>query len=147
MLQALPKVRPDWIWVVFLLPRSHRMFDDPVVPQNVWLEYISSAKTYWGRVRWLRSDLPKLFRQYAANVLFCFANVGVADRQIPQVVYLHQALIFNPWHFGVRHLVTCIRLIVLRRLVMKGVSNSARVVVQTDDMRKRLEEIVPNVKG
>jgi len=142
-----PRVRPEWRFRVFVLPPRARQFDDPPTGGQVQIEYVPLGDSDLGRLRWLHRELPRRLEAIRAAGLLSFANVGLAKRVVPQVVYLHQALAFqsaSPRKLGV---FAALRMSLPRRLVLRGAGSSAFVIVQTEDMRRRVETAAPSLAG
>jgi glycosyltransferase involved in cell wall biosynthesis len=146
-LEWLPRVRPEWEWVVYLLPRRCREFDDPPPWNGVEIETVPIGDSCLGRMWWLYGGLRPRLARAGADVLLAFANVASPRCPVPQVVYVHQLLAFrsSPMRppIGFRE----VRLQFLRALILRGALRSASVIVQTQDMRHRLEAAAPGLTG
>jgi hypothetical protein len=146
-LEWLPKVRPEWEWVVYLLPRRCREFDDPPPRNGVEIETVPVGDPALGRLWWLYSGLPRRLARAGADVLFAFGNVASPRCPAPQVVYVHQRLAFRS--SPVRHRLEFreARLQFLRALILRGALRSPVATAQTCDMRRRLEPAAPGLPG
>jgi glycosyltransferase involved in cell wall biosynthesis len=147
-LEWLPRVRPEWEWVVYLLPRRCREFDDPPLRKGVEIDTVLFGDSPLGRLWWLYAGLPKRLAAAGADALFAFANVASPRCPVPQVVYVQQLLAFPSSaarnYLGLR---VEAQLRVLRVLILRGAPRSAAVIVQTDEMRRRLESTAPGLVG
>lgn len=145
LLHWLPVARPEWKWHVFLFDRALREFDDPPVPPSVAIHHIKDGNTPLQRLRWVNRDVPAHARRLSANVLFSFANIAPFVAPVPQVVFCHQPNAFFddgvPWWMMVKRA----KFRALRWFILKGVRASRAVLVQTDAMRRRIEQIAPDV--
>jgi hypothetical protein len=146
-LEWLPKVRPEWEWVVYLLPRRCREFDDPPPRNGVEIETVPVGDPALGRLWWLYSGLPRRLARAGADVLFAFGNVASPRCPAPQVVYVYQLLAFRS--SPVRHRLEFreARLQFLRALILRGALRSPVATAQTCDMRRRLEPAAPGLPG
>ena len=146
-LEWLPKVRPEWEWAVYLLPRRCREFDDPPPRKGVEIVTVPIGDSALGRLWWLYSGLPGRLARTGADVIFAFANVATLRPPVPQVVYVHQRLAFSSG-FSKGHLsFKEAKLRLLRALILHGALRSTAVIVQTQDMRQRLERAAPRLAG
>jgi glycosyltransferase involved in cell wall biosynthesis len=146
LVEWLPKVRPTWHWLVFLLPPARRAFEDPPPQANLRIEYAASGDSAPGRLWWLYRELPRRLESARADAVFAFANIASTRCPIPQVVYVHQLLAFQNSQRRLRLSVRA-RLRVLRGLILRGAARSAAVIVQTRDMSSRLQASVPELCG
>ncbi|MBS1875391.1 MAG: glycosyltransferase family 4 protein [Acidobacteria bacterium] len=137
LLRWLPIVRPGWRFHVFLLPRQAREFEDPAATDAVSVEFVGSDSTA-SRLGWLTAGLPRKLSSLRADVLFSFANVGVAFCPIPKVVYCQQSLAI---YSGTQQYLgkwMRLKMALLRRLILRGCNSSQAVIVQTESMRQEL---------
>lgn len=136
-LRWLPIVRPNWRFHVFLLPRRSREFRDPVTTNAISIEYVESD---WApsRLRWLVTGLSRRLSSLRADVLFSFANAGISNSPIPQIVYCQQRLAVSTGTGQYLGSQARLRMALLRRLILRGCRNSQSVIVQTESMRRDL---------
>jgi len=145
-LRSLPEVRPEWEWLVFLLPRNCREFDEPPARDGVRIETISAGNSAVGRLWWLYRELPRRLDAARASALLAFANVASPRSSVPQVGYVHQLLAFKTDLTRPASFRTMLRRRGLRHLIVRGARASSFVVVQTGDMRRRLETAAPELR-
>lgn len=143
----LPKVRPEWEWVVYLLPRGCREFDAPPSRSSVRIETAPAGDSSLGRLWWLYRELPKQLSNLRADALFAFSNVASTQCPVPQVVYVQQVLAFRAQTWRAKLDFSDAKMRLLRRLIVRGALRSASAVVQTEDMRHRLECHSPRLVG
>ncbi len=137
-LRWLPVARPDWKWTAYLLPPTAREFADPAEDSRRAIEYVPLGDSGAGRIVWLYRELPRRLRAAGADVLFSVANIAAPGGGVPNVVYLHQALAFPDPGAPRGPLGRRIRLLTLRYLILLGARKSESIVVQTEDMKRRL---------
>lgn len=147
LLEWLPVVRPDWEWVVYLLPRHCREFDDPPTRRKVKIEMVSAGDSPIGRLWWIYRELPKRLASNGTDLLFAFANIISSRCPVPQILYVHQLLAFRTKSVRSRFNSREARLRLMREMILRGASRSASVIVQTEDMRYRLECASPRLAG
>ncbi len=147
LLHWLPRVRPDWLWHVFMFERHLREFDDTPVANSVTIEQTQRGDGGLGRLQWVNRELQERIRSLDADVLFSFANIGSASPSIPQVVFVQQRNAFFAGETPGNSIVTRLRLLFMRHQIMRGALASRAVVVQTDAMRSVIQNIEPNLKG
>lgn len=146
-LQWLPEVRPDWEWQAYVLPRDCREFDNPPTRNGLEITTVSVGDSYLGRLWWLYRELPRELKKTRADVLLAFANTASPRCPVPQVAYVHQALAFSaPFCRKVPTLKT-VKLRLLRTVIVVGALRSSSVIVQTEDMRRRLESAAKRLAG
>lgn len=147
LMHWLPKVRPEWIWHVFLFKRELREFDDPPVGDTVILEHICCGDSGLGRLHWVQSELQKRVRATEADALFSFANIGSPDPIVPQVVFVQQLNAF--FNEGIpKHAITKrLRLRFMRHIILRGTLASRSVIVQTEAMREGMQQLEPSLSG
>lgn len=146
LLHWLPEVRPEWRWHVFLLDRVFRRFDDPVVCDRVVLERVRQGNAQWERLTWVNRHLPARLQHIGADALFAFANIAPSRPVVPQVVLCHQPNAFfsdglPPWSVTLR-----LKMRFMRKHILRGALASEAVLVQTNAMRVRMEQIEPRLR-
>ncbi len=147
LLQWLPISQPDWDWHVFLFERRLREFDDPVVSDRVNVEYVKLGDSGYQRLKWVNRHLPVRLQKIEADVLFSFANIAPTNAVTPQVVFCQQANAFFPEASPLRIVAKRARLWFMRRQILIGARASRAVIVQTDAMRERMEQMEPKLRG
>jgi len=146
-LRWLPEVRPDWHWHVFLLDRDLREFDDPPVSTRVTLERVRNGHMPWQRPWWANCRLPERVSAVGADILFSLTNIAPSRPVRPQVVYCHQRKAFPGAGVPVWLLAQRLRLLVMRKLIVRGALASEAVIVQTNAMREQIETSEPRLRG
>lgn len=147
LLAALPLVRPQWEWLVFLLPRDRRDFDDPPPRDRLRIEAVSIGDSALGRLWWLYRELPGWLESSRASGVLAFANVASPLCPVPQVVYIHQLLAFHTDPRGAPFSFRAFKLRLARGLILRGALRAASVIVQTQHMRSRLESVAAELTG
>ncbi len=147
LLHWLPRVRPEWRWHVFLLDRNLREFDNPLVPEQVVLEYTRLGNKGLGRLAWVNYHLPPRVKAIGADLLFSFANIAPARSNTPQVVFWHQLNAFFNEGIPASRLLKRARLRFMRSNILRGALASDAIIVQTKAMRERIESVEPRLKG
>ena len=142
-LRWLPSVRPNWNWIVYVLPPEARRFEDSPRASGIDIVHVRLGDSNAGRLLWLHHELPKSLKAERVDTLFSFANIASPWPTVPQVVYIHQPLAFPPEGTPARGFLTRARMKLLRGLIIRGALASKSVVVQTQDMRNRLKEHAP----
>lgn len=146
-LRWLPAVRPEWRWTVYLLPPASRDFPDPEAHPRMTVEHVSLGDSEVGRTAWLWLDLPRRLRRIGADVLFSFANIGALRGNTPCVTYVHQALAFRRKASESLPFREFLRFSAMRFLILKGARASRHIIVQTEDMRRRMATAAPDLEG
>ena len=144
LLYWLPRVRPQWNWQVFVLPREHRQFDLESPARGVIVP-ISYADNPVGRLVWLSTRMGAHLRRNGVGIMLCLANAGSLRPAVPQVLFCHQpnALFDNA---SVHHSVTShFRMRLLRRLIFASGAASQGIIVQTGAMKRRFTELAPHL--
>jgi hypothetical protein len=89
---ALQDAGVDWVCLVS---------SDAISSSVPWLRVVRDvcAKTNWlHRSSWEILIAPRLVHRYAPDAVFSLQNTAVAFTKVPQVVYVHQPLLFARWH-------------------------------------------------
>lgn len=146
-LRWLPAVRPEFTWTVYLLPPAMREFADPEPHPRRTIEHVARGDSATGRVLWLWRDLPRRVQAAGVDVVFSFANIGMLSGLTPRVTYLHQALAFPELHAKKQPLSARVRYGTMRFLILNGARKSHCIVVQTEDMQKRLRNADPALES
>ncbi|HZL56306.1 MAG TPA: glycosyltransferase [Bryobacteraceae bacterium] len=146
-LRWLPIARPEWEWKVYMLPARDRFLPDPAAHPRREIEHAELGAFGLGRFLWLLRGLPKRLRLARADVLFSFANTGALGGNVPQVTYLQQSLAFPAGRKIPGTFLYRLRLDILRALVLRGASKSAYLIVQTEDMRRRVAVHAPRLSS
>ncbi len=147
LLHWLPIMRPGWDWHVFLFERSLREFDDPAVSEKVTLEHVALGDNGRQRLEWVNQHLPARVRNLNADTLFSFANIAPVEVNSPKIVFCHQSNAFFGEGIPLSTLFKRARLWFMRRQILRGARASRALIVQTDTMRERIEQVEPNLKG
>lgn len=147
LLNWLPIARPQWEWHAFLFNRELREFDDPGVLENVTLEHVPFGNSGRERLQWVNKLLPAQLKRVNADVLFSFANIAPAKAITPQVVFCQQRNAFFADGTPSRMAVRRVRLWFMKRHILRGIRASQAVIVQTNAMRERIEQLEPNIRG
>jgi glycosyltransferase involved in cell wall biosynthesis len=147
LLHWLPRVRPEWQWHVFVLPRQQRLFDDPPASSGLKLEEISKANGPFGRMVWIESRLWKKVRRLNGDVLLAFANAASGRPRIPQVVFCQQMLPFTKGVVRSETAIRRFRVASMKWLILRGAAASSAVIVQTQIMATRMQELSPSLEG
>lgn len=147
LLHWLPHVRPGWLWHVFLLDRSLREFDDPPVSDRVTIEHTRYGDSGPARLTWVNSRLQKRVRQIGADRVLSFANIGARKPVVPQMVLVHQLNAFANDHTAQGAFLNRVRMLFLRRQILTGAKASRTVIVQTEGMKNRMEQVAPDLAG
>jgi len=147
LLHWLPHVRPDWRWHVFLFERDFREFDDPPISDRVTIEYTRHGDSGVARLMWVNSKLQKRVREIGGDLILSVANIGARRPVKPQVVLVHQINAF--FNDGVTQgaFLNRLRMSVLRWQILAGAKASKVVIVQTEGMRDRMQQIEPSLAG
>ena len=144
LFQWLPKARPDWRWTAYVLKRSLRSFDIPETP-GVQVIETDRGDSGVGRLLWVNRRLKSVIAEHRADALLSLANIGPMRPTVPQVVMLHQPLIFD--------LQACpttywkLYMIFMRWWILGGARPSGSIMVQTPSMLSRLLAFEPSLKG
>ena len=146
-LRWLPTVRPNWKWVVYVLPPQARQFEDPPKAPGMRIEHVRLGDSSAGRLLWLCRELPKRLKAEGVDTLFSLSNIATPRPAVRQVVYIHQPLAFPPKGASTLGFLATARMRLLRGLIIRGALESESVIVQTQGMRSRLEDRVPLLSG
>jgi len=147
LLHWLPYVRPDWLWHVFLFERDFREFDDPPISDRVTIEYARHGDSGAARLAWVNSKLQKRVREIGADLILSFANIGARRPAIPQVVLVHQRNAFFNDGMTQGAFLNRLRMSFLRKQILAGAKASKMVIVQTEGMRDRMQQLEPSLAG
>lgn len=147
LLHWLPRVKPEWHWHVFLFERDLREFDDPVVGDHVKIEHTRCGDRGWARLHWIRSELQERVRAIGTDVIFSFANIGSDHPCRPQVVFVQQPNAFFDEAMPFWEILRWARMRFMRQQILRGARSSRAVIVQTEAMRRRIQELAPYLDG
>ena len=147
LLHWLPNVRPDWLWHVFLFERSLREFDDPPIIDRVTLEYVRHGDSGTARLMWVNLKLQKRVRERGDDLIFSVANIGARRPAKPQVVLVHQINAFFSDGIAQGTFLKRLRMAFLRWQIVAGAKKSKVVIVQTEEMRDRMQQFEPSLAG
>lgn len=147
LLHWLPEIRPEWKWHVFILERSLREFDDPVVVPQVEIEHTKCGNNGMSRLGWVNSKLQKRVLEIGADMIFSFANIGARWPLAPQVVMVQQRNAFFKDCMAQGDLLSRLRMYLLRRQILAGAKASSALIVQTESLRIRIEQYDSRFKG
>jgi len=145
LVQHLPLARPSWNWHLFMLPRRFRDFDDPPVSAAVTIESVPNAHTASGRLNWLLRASRERIKSVEADVTFSIANIGQLWPGVPGVVLCHQPNAFFEEGLRGASILCRARMRFMRNLILRGARVSEAVIVQTESMRQRLQELEPRL--
>ena len=143
LFEWLPKVRPQWRFTAYVLKRSLRSFDIPATP-GIEVVETELGNSGTGRLVWVNKHLKRVIAEHKADGLLCLANIGPMRPTVPQVIMLHQPLIFD--------LSACptmywkLYMIFMRWWIIRGARPAGSVMVQTPSMHSKLLWFVPSLK-
>ncbi|MGH9678872.1 MAG: glycosyltransferase, partial [Candidatus Acidiferrales bacterium] len=132
---------------VYMLPRERRYFADPPGHPRMQVEYVPLGHSSPGRLLWLCRELPRRLKETRTDILFSLANIGTLRPIVPQVVYIHQPLAFPRRGASKQGFLGATRFNFMRALMVRGALESRSAIVQTYDMRSRLEDSEPRLCG
>ena len=147
LLHWLPHVRPDWRWHVFLFERDFREFDDPPSSDRVTIEHTRHGDSGTARLMWVNSKLQKRVREIGADLILSIANIGARRPATPQMVLVHQINAFFNGGVTQGAFPNRLRMSFLRWQILAGAKASKVVIVQTEGMRDRMQQIEPSLAG
>lgn len=147
LLHWLPHVRPDWRWHVFLFERDFREFDDPPISDRVTIEYTRHGDSGAARLMWVNSKLQKRVCEIGGDLILSVANIGARKPVKPQVVLVHQINAFLNDGITQCAFLNRLRMSFLRWQILAGAKASKVVIVQTEGMRDRMQQIEPSLAG
>lgn len=145
LIHWLPKVRPDWQWHLFLFEERLRQFGDPQVAETVTLDRTGCGNTGLERLRWVHTQLGQRVRSIRADMIFSLANIGSSAPCVPQVVFVHHPLPFFSEGMPREKIVQRLRFRFMRNQILRGARNSRGIIVQTNAMRDRIQQLEPGL--
>lgn len=138
VIRAMIALRPEWHYY-FLVPAGVGYEDICAQADNAHVHALPSM----GALRRFFFDafqMKDLVNNFAPDLVFSLANLGLSRPDFPQAVFVHQPHLFYPdKHYGPRTLFNILRHGLIKRKFARQLKNTALVFCQTKVIRDRLK--------
>jgi glycosyltransferase involved in cell wall biosynthesis len=121
---------------VFLLPSEEHKYSDLPVGTQIQFREVKRAETSIGRILWQQWRLPIICLREKPHILMTLTNIGAICPTVPQVVYYHQALLFDDDRTTLYP--QTLKQRIFKQLAIWGMRSSSLVITQTNTMRQAI---------
>lgn len=139
ILEYFPKINPE---IQIILAISSKANEHLNLSANISVINVDAYESSLKRMFWQQVRVHHVAKKHQATLFLSIVNIGAAFPQVPQVVYYHQALLFNKYPLTIFFRGgTLIKYYLQKIFVILGFISSRKIITQTETVKKYISKL------